>query len=143
MAPLRGVAPTTARGALHTGAGDVTLDVVKTGTRIGGHVATKDFALGTVLANPHLGMLIADLNGSGDIKAKRFTAKGFVTRFDYNNYVYRNISLDGSYAQGLAEGRVSINDPNISLTAEGAPGSWGQRKRYISRRRSPVSCLPP
>ena len=118
----------TARGALHTDAGDVTLDVRKTGTRIGGHVATQSLALGTVLANPHFGMLAADLNGTGDLKAKRFTAKGLVSRFDYNNYVYRNISLDGSYAEGLAEGRVSINDPNISLTAEGGARLLGAEK---------------
>lgn len=118
----------TAKGELRTGAGNVTMDVRKTGNRIGGHIATTSFALGTVLANPQFGLLAADLDGSGDVKAKRFSAKGLVSRFDYNNYIYRNISLDGSYADGLAEGRVSIDDPNISLTAEGGARLLGAEK---------------
>lgn len=117
-----------AKGELHTGAGNAVLDVKKTGKRIGGHIATKSFDLGTVLANPHFGVLAADLEGNGDLKAKRFSAKGLVSRFDYNNYVYRNISLDGSYADGLAEGRVSIDDPNISLKAEGGANLLGAEK---------------
>ena len=117
-----------AKGELHTGAGNVALDVRKTGSRIGGHIATKAFALGTVLANPHFGLLSADLEGIGDMKAKRFSAKGLVSRFDYNNYVYRNITLDGSYTDGLAEGRVNINDPNISRAAEGGARLLGAEK---------------
>jgi len=117
-----------AKGELHTGAGNAVLDVRKAGSRIGGHIATKGFSLGTMLANPHFGMLVADLDGSGDIKAKQFSAKGLVSRFDYNNYIYRNISLDGSYVGGMAEGRVSIDDPNISLTAEGGASLLGAEK---------------
>lgn len=116
------------KGELYTGAGNVTLDIRKTGNRIGGHIATNGFALGTVLSNLHFGMLAADLDGSGDINAERFSARGLVSRFDYNNYIYRNISLDGSYAGGLAEGRVSVNDPNISLTAEGGARLLGAEK---------------
>ena len=94
-----------------------------------GNVAFRGSASGRgVLANPHFGLLSADLEGIGDMKAKRFSAKGLVSRFDYNNYVYRNITLDGSYADGLAEGRVNINDPNISLAAEGGARLLGAEK---------------
>ncbi len=117
-----------ANGKLRTSAGTAVLDLNKQGQRIGGHVSTEAFALGKVLANQHFGTLAADVVGGGDIKAKRFELKGMVKRFDYNDYAYRNISLNASFADGMAEGRVSIDDPNVNLSIDGGVKLLGGEK---------------
>lgn len=117
-----------AKGKLHTGAGDANLDVWKSGNDLGGHLITEALNLERVLNNPHFGMLAADINGTGNLEQKHFTAQGNLGRFDYNHYTYRNINLNGSYADGMANGRVSIDDPNISLSAEGSAQFVGKEK---------------
>lgn len=117
-----------AKGKLRTSAGTAVLDLNKQGTRVGGHIATDAFNLRQVLGNEHFGTLAADVLGSGDIKAKHFELKGNVKRFDYNAYAYRNISLNTTFAGGMAEGRVSIDDPNISLDLDGGVKLSGGEK---------------
>lgn len=46
-------------------------------------------------------------------------AKGEIPLFDFNNYRFRNIRLDGSYNKGLIDGLASIADPNINLQVAG------------------------
>ena len=117
-----------AKGKLSTSAGTATLDLNKRGQRIGGHIATEAFNLNKALDNQHFGTLAADVTGSGDIKAKRFELNGKVKRFDYNNYAYRDISLNATFADGMAEGSVSIDDPNISLSVDGGVKLSGAEK---------------
>ena len=117
-----------AKGKLRTSAGVAVIDLNKKGQHVGGHVATEAFNLRDALANQHFGTLAADVYGGGDIKAKRFELKGVVKRFDYNDYAYRNISLNASFADGMAEGRVSIDDPNISLKLDGGAKLVGADK---------------
>ncbi len=117
-----------AKGKLRTSAGAAVLDLNKRGQHVGGHITTEAFDLKKTLDNQHFGTLAADVVGGGDIKAKRFELKGDVKRFDYNNYAYRNISLNATFADGMVEGRVSIDDPNVSLSVDGGVKLQGTEK---------------
>ncbi len=117
-----------AKGKLRTSAGTAVLDLNKRGQHVGGHITTEAFDLKKTLDNQHFGTLAADVVGGGDIKAKRFGLKGDVKRFDYNDYAYRNISLNAAFVDGMVEGRVSIDDPNVSLSVDGGVKLQGTEK---------------
>lgn len=107
----------TSHGMLETEAGDASIEIEKRDKYIKAHINSKDINVGRILANKQLGTLatLIDIEGTQD----HFTAKGIIDRFDFNQYSYRNINLDGSYIRGDIEGKASINDPNIGLKIEG------------------------
>ena len=47
-------------------------------------------------------------------------ADGMIEQFVFNGYDYQNINIKGQYSQDDIRGHVSINDPHIALTIEGA-----------------------
>ena len=49
--------------------------------------------------------------------------KGPIYAVGYNDYLYRNITLDGSFGQNTFAVNADINDPNLVLngTATGRP----------------------
>lgn len=107
-------------GNLISDAGNATVNLTKTGDNVKGHVFTKSFNVAQVLADEHFGLVAADINGEGNIKAKVFSGKADVTRFDYNKYSYRNISLDGIYNKGNVDGKGSVDDPNLKIVINGS-----------------------
>ncbi|MGL4851559.1 MAG: translocation/assembly module TamB domain-containing protein [Phocaeicola sp.] len=46
--------------------------------------------------------------------------KGVVSSFEYNQYTYENISIDGLLKEGGFSGNIAIEDPNGSISIEGA-----------------------
>jgi len=46
-------------------------------------------------------------------------AKGVISSFCYNNYYYKNITLDGSFQNGGFNGKINFNDPNGNLQLNG------------------------
>lgn len=117
-----------AKGKLRTSAGAAVLDLSKQGQHVGGHITTEAFNLKDALGNKHLGTLAADVVGGGDLKTKHFEVKGNVKRFDYNDYAYRDISLNATFADGMVDGRVSANDPNVKFSIDGGVKLQGAEK---------------
>lgn len=120
-----------AKGFVKSGIGDVSIDIKKIKHHIDGYIATDNFNIGMLTANKRLGHIVASIKANGDIKDLRhpnLIVKGFVNRFDYNNYIYRNISIDGSYLHDLANGIASIDDPNGSLLIKGKGNMTGTPK---------------
>jgi translocation and assembly module TamB len=81
-------------------------------------VKTNSLQLGSILRNPQLGILSADL----DIAGKGFRPASIDTKFkgtvhavDFNDYIYRNISLTGNLRQSAYTINTDMNDPNIAL----------------------------
>ena len=46
-------------------------------------------------------------------------AKGNIARFDYGNYNFRHIEIDGDYDMKTLRGTASIADPNVNLSIRG------------------------
>lgn len=105
------------KGVLRTDAGNVEIDAHQNGKQLYAKVDTKGINLGKILDNAKLGIIAAHLTAKGT--KEHLVAKGEIPLFDFNNYRFRNIRLDGSYNKGLIDGLASIADPNINLQVAG------------------------
>ena len=105
------------KGVLRTDAGNVEIDAHQNGKQLYAKVDTKGINLGKILDNAKLGIIAAHLTAQGT--KEHLVAKGEIPQFDFNNYRFSNIRLDGSYNKGLIDGLASIADPNINLQVAG------------------------
>lgn len=87
-----------------------------------GSLDISQFQLGRLLDNDKLG--IVDLRGTvegaglslDDIDAY---ARVTVNEFGFNDYVYRDLVIDGSVKQSIFNGYASMDDPNLSFELRG------------------------
>ncbi len=105
------------KGVLRTDAGNVEIDAHQNGKQLYAKVDTKGINLGKILDNAKLGIIAAHIIAQGT--KEHLVAKGEIPLFDFNNYRFSNIRLDGSYNKGLIDGLASIADPNINLQVSG------------------------
>lgn len=105
------------KGMLRTDAGNVEIDAHQNGKQLYAKVDTKGINLGKILDNAKLGIIAAHITAQGT--KEHLVAKGEIPLFDFNNYRFSNIRLDGSYNKGLIDGLASIADPNINLQVAG------------------------
>ena len=107
----------SAKGNIETDAGNISLQAVKNDDRIKASVDTRGVNLGRILDNRKLGTVIAKIDAHGTMK--HIFAKGNIARFDYGNYNFHNIEIDGDYDMKTLRGTASIADPNVNLSVKG------------------------
>lgn len=107
----------SAKGNIETDAGDISLQAVKNDDRIKASVDTRGVNLGRILDNRKLGTVVAKIDAHGTMK--HIFAKGNIARFDYGNYDFHNIEIDGDYDMKALRGTASITDPNVNLSVKG------------------------
>ena len=107
----------SAKGNIETDAGNISLQAVKNDDRIKASVDTRGVNLGRILDNRKLGTVIAKIDAHGTMK--HLFAKGNIARFDYGNYDFHNIEIDGDYDMKTLCGTASIADPNVNLSVKG------------------------
>ena len=107
----------SAKGNIETDAGNISLQAVKNDDRIKVSVDTRGVNLGRILDNRKLGTVIAKIDAHGTMK--HIFAKGNIARFDYGNYNFHNIEIDGDYDMKTLRGTASIADPNVNLSVKG------------------------
>ena len=107
----------SAKGNIETDAGNISLQAVKNDDRIKASVDTRCVNLGRILDNRKLGTVVAKIDAHGSMK--HIFAKGNIARFDYGNYDFHNIEIDGDYDMKALRGTASIADPNVNLSVKG------------------------
>ena len=107
----------SAKGNIETDAGNISLQAVKNDDRIKASVDTRGVNLGRILDNRKLGTVEARIDAHGTMK--HIFAKGNIARFDYGNYNFHNIDIDGDYDMKTIRGTASIADPNVNLSVKG------------------------
>ena len=107
----------SAKGNIETDAGNISLQAIKNDDRIKASVDTRGVNLGRIFDNRKLGTVIAKLDAHGTMK--HIFAKGNIARFDYGNYDFHNIEIDGDYDMKTLRGTASIADPNVNLSVKG------------------------
>lgn len=107
----------SAKGNIETDAGNISLQAVKNDDRIKASVDTRGVNLGRILDNRKLGTVEARIDAHGTMK--HIFAKGNIARFDYGNYDFHNIEIDGDYDMKTLRGTASIADPNVTLSVKG------------------------
>lgn len=107
----------SAKGNIETDAGNISLQAIKNDDRIKASVDTRGVNLGRILDNRKLGTVVAKIDAHGTMK--HIFAKGNIARFDYGNYDFHNIDIDGDYDMKTLRGTASIADPNVNLSVKG------------------------
>ena len=107
----------SAKGNIETDAGNISLQAVKNVDRIKASIDTRGVNLGRILDNRKLGTVVAKIDAHGSMK--HIFAKGNIARFDYGNYDFHNIEIDGDYDMKALRGTASIADPNVNLSVKG------------------------
>ena len=107
----------SAKGNIETDAGNISLQAVKSDDRIKASVDTRGVNLGRILDNRKLETVVARIDAHGTMK--HIFAKGNIARFDYGNYDFHNIEIDGDYDMKTLRGTASIADPNVNLSVKG------------------------
>jgi hypothetical protein len=98
-----------------------------------GTIDLKSFSLGTLINNKTIGdvSLNLEVDGRGFNKQSlNATVKGAVTQLAFNNYNYRNITIDGRMKWPFFEGQLESNDPNLRLSFDGLVDMGKKRKTY-------------
>ncbi|MBQ7421227.1 MAG: translocation/assembly module TamB domain-containing protein [Prevotella sp.] len=118
------------RGNLHTDAGNVRLNVMKNGQSFKGDIQTDGINIARILDDNKFGQAVADIKVEGSLKrnTRRIKSKvpidnlfmkGNIARFDYNNYHYHDINIDGTFTDNKFSGKFAMNDPNGQIDLNG------------------------
>ncbi len=113
---------TALSGQLRTDIGDLGLLASVTGQQFSGHIETDGLDVGRLLQNDHLGQLATSIQLEGRLpvsKSMSVNAKGHISRLDYNQHTYNNITVDGIYDQYTFNGSIGIDDPNGKIDIDG------------------------
>ncbi|MFN7117972.1 MAG: translocation/assembly module TamB domain-containing protein [Saprospiraceae bacterium] len=115
-------------GNLQTDAGSATTDLFidfnknYNNASYSGEVDLQNFNLRQVMGDTTFGnvSLAIAVKGSG-LTPKDLVAEleGVITAFDYNNYEYNNVRVDGRVERQQFTGEASIRDPNINFAFNG------------------------
>ncbi len=108
------------QGTLRSGAGNAKITAKINNDRFAGHIDTQGLNMGQILDDNKFGNLSTIIHVEGHVKQKKYKAKGTIQQIDYNQYSYRNITVDGSYDNGLLDGRLNIDDPNLIADLNGS-----------------------
>lgn len=87
-----------------------------------GNLATENIQINKILEpENHFGALAFNLQIDGNIKEKipQLVALGNIKTFEYKNYKYQNIRIDGQYGKQGFQGNISMEDPNGTLCING------------------------
>lgn len=115
-------------GILHTDAGnadvglDLTDDLSNTGKNIDARLKTDGINIKRITGNDAFGNLVTDIRMVGKMNGgqiESLVAKGKVSQFDYNNYCYQNIDIDGTIKGKSFDGTFMMDDPNGSVQLDG------------------------
>lgn len=117
-----------AYGNLKTNLGSISTDILVQlenklkDLKYNGTVKSNNFELGRLLSNKNLGKASFSFNTNGIKKtgaAVRGNVKAIVNEIDFNQYVYRDIALDGKYDGTGFDGAIKLTDDNINADFKG------------------------
>jgi uncharacterized ubiquitin-like protein YukD len=98
-----------------------------------GTIDLTDFNVGAVADIKTLGTstLHLEIDGRGfNQKSLNTTVKGDITRFAFNKYNYKNITIDGRFKWPYFKGSVNSNDPNLLMSFDGLVDMSRKKKEY-------------
>ncbi len=87
-----------------------------------GKVELIDVDLGKIIKDSLVGKLslIADVNGKGfTIETLNTTLNGHISKHQYKDYTYNNITINGRFKNQHFDGDLAIDDQNIKMTFKG------------------------
>ena len=108
------------KGIVNTDAGDARLGIGLHDNHFSARLETDGINLKRILDDPKFGILASQINVDGDTNFKEIKALGTISRFDYQNYSYQNLDIDGKLNGNLLDGHFSIKDPHADIELDGS-----------------------
>lgn len=91
--------------------------------RYRGKVSTELFQLGNLLDNETIGdaSFNGEIDGNYDNTNNTISGlfKGDIFQIEINDYLYKNIQMDGLYVDQMFDGLLRVNDPNLKFDFQG------------------------
>jgi len=86
-----------------------------------GDITTNDFNLGHLLSQDKIGKVSMNvaLKGSTSKDVTQGVMQGNISKFNFFDYEYKNLSLDGYFADKHFDGKIALLDPNIGFDFTG------------------------
>lgn len=115
-------------GVLHTAAGTIDANFLINSDKdfkrtYSGGILSKDLNIGKLLGDTKFGYTNFSIELEGFNYQNKYPEsyiKGVVSSFDYSNYRYENITMDGIYKDGGFNGRLALDDENGQVLIDGA-----------------------
>ena len=122
----------TAIGQLYT---DLKLSNIKPidSASYSGQLNLMDFDLGVILNEPKVGLVNSNLTLEGKgftIENVRSNVNGICQNFEFNNYTYKDIEVQGFVKDHVFKGALNTSDPNLKLDFEGLVDFSGKENIY-------------
>jgi hypothetical protein len=116
------------KGVLQTAAGTINANLLITSDEdlkrtFSGKVLSKDLNLCQLLGDKKFGLVDFNIEVEGFNYQNEYPEsyiKGVVSSFDYSDYRYENITLDGMYKDGGFNGHLALDDENVAIQVDGA-----------------------
>jgi hypothetical protein len=92
-----------------------------------------DFKAGKFFEDPLLGKISfkGKVDGSGfRVENINTSLVGNISKLELKGYPYQNISVNGTYANNLFDGKMEVDDPNLKLTFEGLADISQEQNRF-------------
>jgi translocation-and-assembly-module (TAM) inner membrane subunit TamB-like protein len=109
---------TTELGKFDTDISFQTSSVSSSAPALIGNIITYNFNLGKLIESQKLGNVSMNTNIDGKFGKEdgfAMTIDGGVSKLMFNNYLLRNIDIEGAFSERDFDGKVIINDPNLDL----------------------------
>lgn len=111
-----------AHALLNTNLGNIEAKINKKRNMVSAYLQTDNFNIKELANDNRLGNIALNIKATSAVKANRFesaTIAGNISKLDFNGYTFRNISIDGKYANNSVSGSLSLNDPNCDINLSG------------------------
>lgn len=118
-----------ANGYITTGIGNTQIRISKEDFLINAHIDTKGLELNKLLNDNRFGLTATTTSISGKIDKNVVTdlhVDAIFPLFEYNNYLYRNIAINGIFEKDIFNGLFTLNDPNGQITVKGTVNAGRQ-----------------
>jgi len=103
---------------------DINLKIDKNGKpSYSGKINAYDFDLGTLIGEAELGRATfsANVKGSGDaLETLNETVSAKIAHISFKGYNYHNVAINGTFIDQKVSGKLTINDANVKLNADGS-----------------------
>lgn len=127
-----GINDVSLNGSLLSDAGNAKLQLAKQHQQVHANIVTNDFNLRRVLDDERFGNISANLDINGLLGAgndQQIALKGNIQKFQYNNYIYNDLSIDGDYQKNTFNGQLTLTDPNGDIDVSGMIILNGQQSK--------------
>lgn len=91
---------------------------IKNREKYDGNISLDNFDIGRLIKNDSVGKISLNANVKGvglDPKTANANLKGNIIKADFNNYIYRDLALEGAIKESKYDVLAEMNDPNLTF----------------------------